>query len=1394
MSEFSERLKELRKAANLTQTQLADKLNLHPQTVSKWERGLSEPDISQLGEIAAALGITMEKLCGQAEAEQTFIGDFHVEQLGKMISEQRIAGNESQEQLASFMQTSTDAVSRWERGVTCPDVAKLIALADHFELPVSRLWCGIGEEQSTESVAVAQKRHRMSVAIAAAAIMVCLTVILLAILLPRGQASAQSQVYMVSVDGEEVSVPEGTWYMPETPLREGYDFVGWRDAQGEIVTFPCAVTEDMAVEAVFAPHEYTIDYWLNGGFFRGSVTTSITLESGSVELAVPEKSGDTFEGWYLTPDYSGEAVERISCTGTNLSLYAKWSNAVYSIRYELGGGILYESNPASVTAETECLLHEPVREGYLFLGWYDGAQGGTKYDRVGGDNAANVTLYALWQKSDALFSVLYDYMGGEAMGENPVSVGVGEVYELLPASKAGYTFLGWNTQKDGSGEYVSRLYNVDETLYLYAIFEPKTYVVRYIFEGNYEGDATNPNMVEFGERVTLLPVALYGHEFVGWYDAEEGGNPVAVIDASNILTITTLYARFVPLEFQLHLDAGDGTFVSGGGTQQTLTVGFDERVDLPDCSLLGHDFLGWNDRADGSGEYVSRLYNVDETLYLYAIFEPKTYVVRYIFEGNYEGDATNPNMVEFGERVTLLPVALYGHEFVGWYDAEEGGNPVAVIDASNILTITTLYARFVPLEFQLHLDAGDGTFVSGGGTQHTLTVGFDERIDLPDCSLLGHDFLGWNDRADGSGEYYQTFAGTEGDQTLYAVYAAREYLIRYEYEGTYESGKVNPNYITYGETVTLYPVYRAGYTFAGWYDAKAGGTRVEVIDEHNIGSVSVLYARFVPIEFAITLDAGGGTFASPDGEASVYTYRLEYGQTLDLPTCSREGYAFLGWLDEDGNPVKQITSVNLGDMSLTASWMQTGVEYRIEYVLDGGAMEGNPETALSDVTVSLNEPVREGYLFLGWYDNPNGVGEPYLSTPFGRTEDLTLYALWQEMTVSGSVEFFDYEKTSSEVTITDYHGPTGANVDVIIPSVVDGLPVTRIGSNRMYLDGEILVLCSIFGEPDAAEIRSLTIPEGVVVLEENAFRTLKVAQPLQLPSTLERIEAGAFNSYGGEVLFSDSGNLTYIGESAFKGVRFIGTLVIPHGVKDIERHAFYGVKVSGIILPDTVETIHEGAFCELYAYSTKMYVPASVTYIGAGGVEAGQVYTALSEEQVSDLPFGCGRVVMYNVQTSTITLCDGGTRQTLTGEAFALPSPQKAGYTFLGWQDERGEFVGDCYIPNRNAMLTAVYEKQSEHDGRTLDSAAVLETDETYQFTLLDGQAFYFRPDFYQSCRIMISVNGDFRWTLCRIRGNATETIWQSGDPVDFRAGDAYFVQTDPIPAGTCLTVKILVL
>ncbi|MBQ2908869.1 MAG: helix-turn-helix transcriptional regulator, partial [Clostridia bacterium] len=50
--EFNERLKALRKKAGLTQSDFADKTGVHFQTVSKWERGASAPDISALSVIA----------------------------------------------------------------------------------------------------------------------------------------------------------------------------------------------------------------------------------------------------------------------------------------------------------------------------------------------------------------------------------------------------------------------------------------------------------------------------------------------------------------------------------------------------------------------------------------------------------------------------------------------------------------------------------------------------------------------------------------------------------------------------------------------------------------------------------------------------------------------------------------------------------------------------------------------------------------------------------------------------------------------------------------------------------------------------------------------------------------------------------------------------------------------------------------------------------------------------------------------------------------------------------------------------------------------------------------------------------------------------------------------
>ena len=54
--EFHERLAFLRKAAGLTQEQLAERLFVTRQTVSAWETNRAQPDLETLERIAAALG------------------------------------------------------------------------------------------------------------------------------------------------------------------------------------------------------------------------------------------------------------------------------------------------------------------------------------------------------------------------------------------------------------------------------------------------------------------------------------------------------------------------------------------------------------------------------------------------------------------------------------------------------------------------------------------------------------------------------------------------------------------------------------------------------------------------------------------------------------------------------------------------------------------------------------------------------------------------------------------------------------------------------------------------------------------------------------------------------------------------------------------------------------------------------------------------------------------------------------------------------------------------------------------------------------------------------------------------------------------------------------------
>lgn len=65
--EFAEHLKTLRKQVKLTQTQIAEKLNISQQAYASWERGVKKPTQDNLVKIAQVLNVSVDYLVGNSE-------------------------------------------------------------------------------------------------------------------------------------------------------------------------------------------------------------------------------------------------------------------------------------------------------------------------------------------------------------------------------------------------------------------------------------------------------------------------------------------------------------------------------------------------------------------------------------------------------------------------------------------------------------------------------------------------------------------------------------------------------------------------------------------------------------------------------------------------------------------------------------------------------------------------------------------------------------------------------------------------------------------------------------------------------------------------------------------------------------------------------------------------------------------------------------------------------------------------------------------------------------------------------------------------------------------------------------------------------------------------------
>lgn len=219
---------------------------------------------------------------------------------------------------------------------------------------------------------------------------------------------------------------------------------------------------------------YTVSYNTNGG---SSVNSEAVLDGNlATQPTNPTKNGYTFEGWY-TDEALTTAYNFATPVTSNITLYAKYTPASYTITYNLDGGENSLVNPTSYTIEDSAIILEPAtRTGYAFLGWYNSV--GQLVTSIASGSYGNITLYAHWELTASVtYTVNFYRIVGDATPISSV-----EVPENTPVlapeepTRVDYTFAGWYSDSSLTIPYDFNN-NVTQNLNLYAkwFVEPTVY-------------------------------------------------------------------------------------------------------------------------------------------------------------------------------------------------------------------------------------------------------------------------------------------------------------------------------------------------------------------------------------------------------------------------------------------------------------------------------------------------------------------------------------------------------------------------------------------------------------------------------------------------------------------------------------------------------------------------------------------------------------------------------------------------------------------------------------------------------------------------------------------------------------------------------------------------------
>ena len=736
-------------------------------------------------------------------------------------------------------------------------------------------------------------------------------------------------------------------------------------------------------------HNWVVTFNPDNG--EPAFTQNVEYEGKATEPAAPEKTGYTFDGWYLNESDKFDFDTTIT---SDITLTAKWHVTLHNI-YAYARLNSYFAPLTADEFDTPVTLNAATLSR-LGLGSYNSLG----YISIGSfDFDAMPLTKDLYFDDDAELSAVAEKLATDIALETGVSDKIAE--------KIAWTALYKTVNEEDMepGYPAEAGYQLSGNLNLASVtFRAGAENVENMPAVNYTYDDGAIDFYDFyfaGDTFTLPTTepTREGYSFEGWSvkvldendadhldaDGEDDAADETLLKAGETYTITAggviFTAQWEKKTFTVKYYLPDET---GAWVEKKMdTV---DSVDYATYSLWtpnaedGYEFSGWYQKTADIGvkAKVEKLYMAKEWK-LYGKFTPIEYTIQYVYN---DGKATSTNPTTYtveSDTITLADAtgADWGKTFLEWHD-ENGQKITEIPTGSTGDRVITAYWNW-PVHLH-YLDKDNNEIESATLYVSELEPG---ACVLPTGEKTGYDFDGWYEAKKdiGTASHKLNALSIAKKWELYGRYTAKtdvSYTVKYLREG--DNKVLAPEKVvtdqTFDTEVTEQAADVVGYT----PDAPS---KTMILDEYN----KVLTFSYSANTYDYTVrhikQLPDGSYDEANAEVETLSGKFE---ALAAVTAKDYGSHY----PTNDADTKQNIKIEKG---LTIDVKYDLDEHTLTFETNGGSAI-NPVTVRHGNAVARPaDPTKDKYTFIGWYADPEFTEEYDFATVL--EADKTIYAKFE---------------------------------------------------------------------------------------------------------------------------------------------------------------------------------------------------------------------------------------------------------------------------------------------------------------------------------------------------------------------------------------------------------------